>query len=268
MSLISFNKSTVNKSDFLTNIDPYQIVPASQNFITDKLINSYPNITFDNKILIHSSFTTKPFLTKQLNSDYFTSNLKGYDKLADKLKTKYILFHGPSNYEEYNNFVDGLKSLNDNINNKIICIEIPYFASTLREHINNYYEFIDNYLNTVIEFKKTTDKNEFQLIIDTAHLHSNGLNGKQMIELLSKYKDNYDFIHLNGNIKKQFTSDEHVQIDSENDKIEFSYDILKFVVSLNKICICETKDGDYEYYKEIANEFGYSIVKENSNYSY
>lgn len=89
-----------------------------------------------------------------------------------------------------------------------------------------------------------------------------------MIVLLEKYKECYDFIHMNGNIKDQFKPDVHVQLDSENDKIEQSEYLLSHIVNLDKICVCETKDGEYEYYEDIAKEYGYEIVEKNELYAW
>lgn len=266
MSIISFNKSVKDRNDFLINHSPYQIVPF-RYFCPDLEIKNYPNVDFENKILIHSSFTTKPFGNKQLNTDKSLKNLSYYNLLADKLKTKYILIHGPMNVEEYNNFNNGLKHIDNAFNNKIICIEIPAFSKDFHKFKKDIddFEFIDNYLNNIISFN---GNNSFQIVIDTAHLHSDGLNVNQMFQLLDKYKNNYDFIHLNGNIRDKYTSDVHTQLDSINDKIENSNFLWENVVKLNKICICETKNGDYNYYKLIAEQYGYNIVEPNNGYDY
>lgn len=267
MSLISFNKSVIDRNDFLTNHSPYQIVPT-RNYYDKNLMSTYPTIDFENKILIHTSFSTRPFGNKQLNNSSSYGNLNCYQVLSNNLNTKYILIHGPANEEEYNNFNNGLIHIDKAFKNKIICIEIPAFTKNFhifKKDIDDF-EFIDNYLNIIYNFKG--NNNTFQMIIDTAHLHSNGLNSSQMFQLLDKYKDNYDFIHLNGNIRDKYTSDIHTQLDSINDKIENSSYLWENVVNLNKICICETKNGDYDYYKLIANEYNYNIVDYNKYYDY
>lgn len=269
MSIITFNKSTTDREDFLLNHSPYQIVPLHDKFFYPAYLKTLPEPSFSNNILIHSSFTTRPFSNKQLRNDYCNTNLRGYNSIADRLKTKYILFHGPANPEEFDNFKDGLSDIDKCFNNKIICIEIPAFTKAMNEMINKFnvshYDFIDKYFKTVIDY---SGKNEFQLVIDTAHMHANGLNGKEMFKLMEKYCDWYDFIHMNGNIKDKFKPDVHTQLDSINDKIEFSEYLLRKIVSLNKICVCETKDGDYEYYEEISKEYGYGLVEPNELYSY
>lgn len=269
MSLISFNKSVINRNDFLTNHSPYQIVPT-RNYYDKNLIDTYPIINFENKILIHTSFSTRPFGNKQINTPSSYGNLNIYDKLGDKLNTKYILIHGPANEDEFINFNNGLIHIDKCFKNKIICIEIPSFSKSLRDFKKdiNDYDFIDNYLNIINNFKTSINNNIFQMVIDTAHLHANGLNGIQMFQLLDKYKDNYDFIHLNGNIKNKYYPDIHVQLDSSEDKIENSNYLWENVVKLNKICICETKNGDYNYYKLIADEYNYNIVNDNKYYDY
>ena len=294
MSTITFNKSTSDREDFLVNKSPYQIVPLHDRFFYKEYLDTLPNPEFDNKILIHSSFTTRPFSSKQIGNKKCNDNLKGYELIANKLRTKYILFHGPANIDDYHNFNDGLSNIDLNIKDKIICIEIPAFSKAFNDYIkqnvitnspsnssnnsnqeinqssnqplNPYYNFICEYLNTVTSFKPVN--NQFQIVLDTAHLHSNGLNGIEIIKLCNEYLSYYDFIHMNGNIKDQFKPDIHTPIDSVNDKIKFSEYVVRNIAKLNKICICETKDGDYEYYQELSEEYGYSIVDKNKLYAY
>ena len=291
MSIITFNKSTSDREDFLVNKSPYQIVPLHDRFFYKEYLDTLPNPEFDNKILIHSSFTTRPFSSKQIGNKKCNDNLKGYELIANKLRTKYILFHGPANIDDYHNFTNGLSNIDLNIKDKIICIEIPAFSKAFIDYIkqnqiinssnnsnnqqinqssnqplNPYYNFICEYLNTVTSFKSVN--NQFQIVLDTAHLHSNGLNGIEIIKLCNEYLNYYDFIHMNGNIKDQFKPDIHTPIDSVNDKIKFSEYVVRNIAKLNKICICETKDGDYEYYQELSEEYGYSIVDKNKLYAY
>lgn len=293
MSIITFNKLTSDRQDFLINKFPYQIVPLHDRFFYNEYLDTLPNPEFDNKILIHSSFTTRPFSSKQIGNKKCNDNLKGYELIANKLRTKYILFHGPANIDDYHNFNDGLSNIDLNIKDKIICIEIPAFSKAFIDYIkqnqiinspsnpsnnsnkqtnqsnqplNPYYNFICEYLNTVTSFKPVN--NQFQIVLDTAHLHSNGLNGIEIIKLCNEYLNYYDFIHMNGNIKDQFKPDIHTPIDSVNDKIKFSEYVVRNIAKLNKICICETKDGDYEYYQELSEEYGYSIVDKNKLYAY
>ena len=293
MSIITFNKSTSDREDFLVNKSPYQIVPLHDRFFYKEYLDTLPNPEFDNKILIHSSFTTRPFSNKQIGNKKCNDNLKGYELIANKLRTKYILFHGPANIDDYHNFTNGLSNIDLNIKDKIICIEIPAFSKAFIDYIkqnqiinsssnpsnnsnqqinqsnqplNPYYNFICEYLNTVTSFKPVN--NQFQIVLDTAHLHSNGLNGIEIIKLCNEYLNYYDFIHMNGNIKDQFKPDIHTPIDSINDKIKFSEYVVRNIAKLNKICICETKDGDYEYYQELSEEYGYSIVDKNRLYAY
>lgn len=298
MSIITFNKSTSDRQDFLINKSPYQIVPLHDRFFYNEYLDTLSNPEFDNKILIHSSFTTRPFSSKQIGNKKCNDNLKGYELIANKLRTKYILFHGPANIDDYHNFNNGLSNIDLNIKDKIICIEIPAFSKAFIDYIkqnqiinspsnpsnnsnkqinqssnqssdqplNPYYNFICEYLNTVTSFKPVN--NQFQIVLDTAHLHSNGLNGIEIIKLCNEYLNYYDFIHMNGNIKDQFKPDIHTPIDSVNDKIKFSEYVVRNIAKLNKICICETKDGDYEYYQELSEEYGYSIVDKNKLYAY
>lgn len=267
MSIITFNKHTTDKLDFITNKDVYQIVPT-HNKVDKYFVSTYPQLDNETNILIHTAFITRPFSKKGLidNNEFHYNNMKYYMDLADKLCTKYILIHGPMNLEEYLNFEKGLNFIKDvYTDDYIICIEIPAFASSLIDYINknynkDYYNFICNYFDLIIKYN-------YQIVIDTAHLHTNGLIAEEMVELLKKYINHYDFIHMNGNKKPQFKyPDEHTHIDSINDKINNSYLLLKEIVKLNKICICENSNGEYEYWEDIANEFGFNLVKYNKYY--
>lgn len=286
-SILSFNKSVNPRKDFITNRQPYQIFPIQQQFYYEGILKTFPIPSFDNDILIHTSFATLPFSSKQVNSVVSFDNIRGYCKIAKRLRTPYILIHGPANLDGYNNYITGLQNIKDIVDDWciendyliVICIEIPAFASTLKDVMLKYvnineeiikndaivnkvcYEFIDNYLSQIPKYN-------FQVVIDTAHLHANGLDGKEMILLLNKYIEYYDFIHLNGNVRDKFKPDKHVQLDSADDKIVDSDIVLSEVAKLGKICICETKDGDYIYYDEISREYGYDLVDPNNGYSY
>ena len=52
MSIITFNKSTSDREDFLINKSPYQIVPLHDKFFYNEYLDTLPNPEFDNKILI------------------------------------------------------------------------------------------------------------------------------------------------------------------------------------------------------------------------
>ena len=283
-SILSFNKSITNREDFLTNKSPYQIFP-SHSFINDNFINTFKqlNISFNNNILIHTAFIIRPFSSNTYKDEYTLDNIKynilQYVKLANILKTRYILIHGPMNEDEYNNFDKGLNLIYEILKNRniIVCIEISAFSSSLIKLIknNDYYNFCKDYLNKIIDFTKNDLK--FQITIDTAHLHTNGLNYKEMIKLLTEFKDNYDFIHLNGNIKPQLKyPDEHIHINSIDDKINHSRRLLIFISQLKKICICENSNNknleenrdNYNYWMNIAKDYNYDLVEYNKNYSY
>ena len=276
MSIITFNKSTSDREDFLVNKSPYQIVPLHDRFFYNEYLDTLPNPEFDNKILIHSSFTTRPFSSKQIGNKRCNDNLKGYELIANKLRTKYILFHGPANIDDYHNFNNGLSNIDLNIKDKIICIEIPAFSKAFIDYIkqnviinspsnpsnnsnqeinqsnqllNPYYKFICEYLNTVTSFKPVN--NQFQIVLDTAHLHSNGLNGIAIIKWCNEYLNYYDFIHMNGNIKDQFKPDIHTPIDSVNDKIKFSEYVVRNIAKLNNWLIAKNWNFIYYYPKSI-----------------
>ena len=89
-----------------------------------------------------------------------------------------------------------------------------------------------------------------------------------MISLLIKYRDHYSFIHLNGNSHKQFTKDKHTiplndeSIDQPLNLIENFDKLLNFVSKINVICILELHYKNYEYYKKLAEKYGFELVSE------
>lgn len=258
--MFSFNLSTSNKK---LSSQPCQIMPSQRKYMTNSIVETYKNINNKN-ILIHTSYVTKLFTNNALNSlSKIQYNLKNYILLAKKIGTNYILIHGPSSKEEYDNFSKGLQIIKQLFNNSNItpCIEIPSFTKTLLEIITDYKNFIIDYFDFVLQHIKC------EIVIDTAHLHANGLNGKEIAELIQKYKDNYTFIHLNGNIKNKFISDVHCPIESSNDKLTYTSDIIKSIPE-NKYIISESPCGDWDYWVKLCKKYNLKLVDFNENYNY
>lgn len=267
--MISFNKSVIDKEDFKCNHDPYQIMISRYKFISRDVLDMFPKIDFENKILIHTSYITKIFTSNALKSHSKTRyNLNGYNDIATKLNTKYILIHGPCSIDEYNNFGFGLQLIDDVFKDsgKIICLEIPSFTKTIYKFKIIDLNFIKHYFDTILAFK--TNGYKIQIIIDTAHLHSNGLDIYDMMELLEIYKNDYEFIHLNGNIKPRYSPDEHCPIIDDKNKISNTRFLLKYLSGSGKICISETVTGDWNYWIELCKEFGLNLVERNDLYSF
>ena len=259
--MLSFNLST---SDKHLSKEPCQIMPSQRKYMTESMVNTYINVGNQN-ILIHTSYVTKIFTNNALSSlSKVQYNLKNYIKLAKKIGTKYVLIHGPNSEEEYTNFSKGLQIIKQLFDKTdvIPCIEIPSFTkSLLHRYENEPYEFIVKYFDFILKSLNC------EIVIDTAHLHANGLNGKEMAQLIKKYENNYTFIHLNGNIKNKFISDVHTPIESKDDKLTYTSDIMESIPK-NKFIISESPCGNWDYWVDLTKKYNLKLVEFNENYNY
>ena len=151
-----------------------------------------------------------------------------------------------------------------------ICIEMPVLCKSMYSSNDslgfsgltpkNVYSFVLSYFETAIKFG-------FDIVVDTAHLYGNGLSTEEMINILEMFKNNYKYIHLNGNCNPQFTKDEHTTL---TDCPEFKPNLipnvdllLKEVAKLmnenNKICISEQKCNNIKYFKSLANKYKFKL---------
>lgn len=75
-------------------------------------------------------------------------------------------------------------------------------------------------------------------------------------------------IHLNGNERPKYTSDRHVPIYSERNKMKHWDDLVKYLANKHKILIAEnsTHHGNYSDWEQFAEEFGLRII-ENIDYA-
>ena len=251
---ISINSEHINK--------PCQIMPRRTQGLYDiSTINVNAN---NNKILIHTSYITHIWSVK--SQEYHSTqwlNLKNYLLLAKKLNSHYILVHGPKSSKEYLEFGNGLQWLQTNFNKYCtdglkIVIEIPAFTKELNQKINNKYKFVDDYLQTIVNAG-------FDIVLDTAHLYANGLNCREMVALIDKYENNFEWLHLNGNSRPQFTSDEHIFILSKFNKFVSEVDVLlQRIFRLNNcICILESLSNEEDDTSQLSIQYNFTNVLDN-----
>ena len=88
-----------------------------------------------------------------------------------------------------------------------------------------------------------------------------------MVQLIKKYENNYTFIHLNGNIKNKFISDVHTPIESKDDKLTYTSDIMESIPK-NKFIISESPCGNWEYWVNLTKKYNLKLVEFNENYNY
>lgn len=262
---LSFNMSVKDRKAVINNNDAFQVMPATRNFITDNIINTYPQ-GHNPKILIHMNYVTKPFMERAFeNGSRERFSLRQYGKLADKLGTKNILIHLPESITEWNNTFLGLSIINEELHDYIIHLEIPSFSREFINHLklrlDNALDVLVQYLDVVIKYINEKCQFKFKIVFDTAHLHANGLIVDDMIELMNKYKEHIEYIHLNGNINYMLTPDSHVPIFSNKNKIRDVEKLSEYISSLNKICIAEvTKLGaTFDEWREYATKYNFAL---------
>ena len=151
-----------------------------------------------------------------------------------------------------------------------ICIEMPVFCKSMfSPNVSlgfngltpkNVYSFTLSYFETAIKFG-------FDIVIDTAHLYGNGLTTEEMINVLEMFKNNYKYIHLNGNCRPQFKKDEHTTLTDcpgfkpnliPNTDLLLT-EVAKLMNEDNKICISEQKCNNVKYFKSLANKYGFKL---------
>ena len=276
MSILSFNLSVSDKNNVATINEPFQIMPSTRNYLSDISINSYPTCK-NEKIIIHMNYITRIFRKDAIESNSpERESLRQYVKLANKLGTRNILIHMPSSKDEMENIGIGFKIIYDELLKKdiVVHLEITAWTKNLMDEMKIYdgdsKEYVSNYLTKMINYMNIFPANKFYIVIDTAHLYSNGCEADDMIYLIKKFKDKIKYIHLNGNINPKFTSDSHVPIFTKKNRINDWEKLSKFCSSLDVICIAEiTKYGvEWKEWEQYANDTGFKLVKFNEKYSF
>lgn len=279
MSILTFNLSVTDKANLSSVNDPFQIMPTTNNHITEKSLASYKTSHNEN-IVCHMNYITHVFSDRALYNDGTVRfSLRQYVKLASKLGTKNILIHMPYSASEWENISFGFSVINDEICSKgfVVHFEIPAWTKDMQTLMNankdtDPIEYISAYLDTILSYCNELDGKRFAFVFDTAHMFSNGcIKADQFITLFDKYKQYMKYAHLNGNINPPFKMDNHVPIfDEHNSKIKCWKEICSFIATLNLICIAEiTKLGsDWDTWSAFASEYGFKLVKANDDYSY
>lgn len=281
----------------------FQIMPIRSGILNPFKFKQFTNKT---NILLHTGYDFHPFQLEIFNPLGKQSQLlKSYLETCERIHVDQLLIHGPDQPNSLKYFESGLtilKAYLDNFNLNLknqfssqflnsenienqnqnqnqyklqICIEMPAFTKSMYStninsksneiefnglSRNNIYDFVLSYFETVIKFG-------FDIVIDTAHLFSNGLNTQEIINILDIFKDNYKYIHLNGNCNPQFKKDEHTTLTDcqgyKKNLIPNPELLLKKVSELmnvnNKICISEQKCNNVDYFKKLSKEYGFKL---------
>ena len=265
--ILTFNVSVADREFINKSSEPFQIMPARTGWLTDKMIDSYMKNDSNRDILIHTSYITRVFSSKE-NVDKL---LQQYIKLAHRLNTKYILIHGPYSSKELEFFDHGLELLQkltkNNPDIKFV-VEIPAFTKELikktdhsifdrMSRTHHLLDFIDKYIGKIV-------KAGFEVVIDTAHTFNNCLSNEEVIGLVKAYSESVTWIHFNGNLNVQASKDHHCPMYDKNnlipEPIKFTQELLK-VVKNDTIFISETINNDLKKWLKFCEDTGLKLVE-------
>ena len=259
---------------------PLQIMPATTQYLNDNAINNYPlcktdDDKFINDSVIHTSYITRPWggLLDENRFNKFKYLMTKYVKLCYQLKYKRLLVHLPSTTSELNNLSEGMNVLIKMFNkvpNVILVLEIPSFKSGFKCDV------VDYLFNVVINYFDKFVNHNVELCIDTAHMFANGVDCKEMINILETTRNNIKLIdcckiiHLNGNLNPQYKSDIHCPIFDKRNKMSNINLLMEYLSNKNKILIAENtkQHADYNEWKQFADQYNINIVEYNEHGQY
>lgn len=277
MSILTFNLSVKDKSNLASIDQPFQIMPATNRYISDSMIANYVECQNPN-IVLHMNYITKIYSDNAVMNDSTARySIRQYTKLADVLGTKDILIHMPFTEDEYENLQYGMEVIKEEICDKgyVVHLEIPAWSKELIALMTSKSKdpkvYVCEYLDMVFAYCEEFKEDSYMFVPDTAHLWSNGCTEIEHFEhILNRYKGFIKYVHLNGNVNPPFKMDIHAPIfDATWNKMDCSQDIAELCVSMNVICIAEiTKYGmDWTEWKKCAKAYGFKLVKPNTMYT-
>lgn len=268
-SLVTFNCSTSNRRALAELTCPFQIMPGGHKCLSTAELATFEEMKNEN-ILIHMNYITRPFSNEI--SAVTKLNIKNCVKLAHRLGTQHILIHMPSNINEYNAYAIGLDFLFKEVCDKgcILQLETNPLSKELRNYLEidkknaaaKYYEYTNHILSMIPQkYKKSV-----HLVVDTAHLFSNGLYGEDMPAYIQKYLNLIDFIHLNGNLNSILTKDAHVPMYDSRNRIDSVDELMEYLSSIKRILVTEnsTEKGKYKRWQAFCKKYELDLVDESS----
>lgn len=263
--MISFNATTTNNEELSKLTCPFQIMPGGRSSLSTQQISKFIEMK-NNNILIHASYITRPFSSDISNITRI--NLRNYTVLAKKLGTKDILIHMPSSVMEVSNFTNGLACINKEvIDNDCIChLETNPLTKDLFKYLDmnkdNAYEMYNDYVESLWSAIPSKYRSKYRIVVDTAHLHANGLTTDEMIKFLDRWRAHIKYVHFNGNNNGIFTRDLHVPMYMPKNQIKDTDKLAKYMAKEKLIGIAEdsTIKGDYDSWKEFCDKYKLELV--------
>lgn len=281
-AVLSFNVSVAGDKSFLSSYQyPMQIMPQQRKTITPSMLESYPTIKTIRLACVHTSYVTRVFSEKMLSPGFQQLNILNYLALANRIGFQYILVHGPESFKEWQ-LLDGALTVLHNLERKSagqarVIIEMPAFKGTFINDLKltmandqsypksdakdiTIQDYIGYYFDRIVSYG-------FDIVLDTAHLWSNGCNVDDMIALYKRFAKNMKISHLNGNKNRQFTSDAHCPIFLEKNRIENVDTLMQYLSTTNLLLITENASDGVEYvqWKRFADKYKIAIVPDHAN---
>lgn len=135
-----------------------------------------------------------------------------------------------------------------------VLIEVPAFNKAFKISMNDYL------VELISEFP--SDRNNYEIVIDTAHLFADGCECSDIIQICKDFDGVISTIHLNGNENDKFTTDKHIEIFSPNSKMKNIKEMIQYFKDTNKLMIAEVNRGTYGYndWKTFCDSYGIKIV--------
>lgn len=281
-AIMSFNVSVAGDKTFLTSYQyPMQIMPQQRKTITPTMLAAYPNIKTTRVACVHTSYVTRPFSEKMLLPGFQQLNVLNYLALANRIGFQYILVHGPESFKEWQ-LLDGALNVLHELERKSggqarVIVEMPSFKGTFVNDLKTAMVNDQSYDKSDVKditvqdyigyyFERITAYG-FDIVLDTAHLWSNGCSVDDMISLYKRFDKNMKITHLNGNKNRQFTSDAHCPIFLEKNRIENVDSLMKYLSTTDLILVTENASDGVEYiqWKRFADKYGLSIIPDHPN---
>lgn len=276
-SVLTFNASVSDKTLLSRITSPFQIMPSTRTNLTDRQIASYNGISNDS-ILIHVNYITRVFRHVAIEKGSLARrSLKQYVQLAKRIGTTHILVHLPSTVDEYNEAEFGFSVLDHELANEgfTIHLEVPSWSKDLTKLLQQNMsdakpvEVMMRYIDDMLGYVSVIGDESYRLVIDTAHLHANGCDADAIVEIIEKYRDRMQFMHLNGNMRPMWTSDTHVPMFSGANRMIGWERVSECCAKAGVVCVAEvTKNGaSWNEWEEYAKRFGFELVKESDAFA-
>lgn len=257
-----------------------QIMPQQRKTITASMLEAFPEIKQKRTSCVHTSYVTRPFGEKFLVPGFQQINIVNYLELAKKIGFSNVLVHGPESMKEWTLLEPSLqilRELEQRVKDPTVIIEMPAFKGNFINELkilmarDESYEknkqeeitvkdYISYYFDHIVSHK-------FEIVLDTAHLHSNGCTVDDMLFLFKRYEKNMKIVHLNGNKNKMYTSDAHCPMFSERNTIKDVDKLMQYLSSTDLILITEnaTEGAEYKQWQQLAEKYKLKIIPDHPN---